>query len=166
MYSDGIKSRLNYQEMGKLMINLKLLNSNILLLKYKKSYAPVPKLKRMSISNDVKNILYYILDTNNINYENIRELKPTDNELIQKILNASGLDVVFRIDKSKLTENINDVVERFKIIQGELSAGNDNVEALLLEAKKLLPTLKKHERISNDEYIEIMKEINEQLDSS
>ena len=96
MFEEGIKAKLNYREMGKLMINLKLLNNNILLLKYKNSYGPVKNLKRMNISDDIKNLLFYILDTNNLNYDNIRDLDEHDHDLIIDILQKSGLDVIYR----------------------------------------------------------------------
>lgn len=163
-YSDGIApTRLNYVEFGKLMINMKLLNSNILLLKYKKSYGPVPELRRQTISDDLKNLLYYIIDTKNLNYESIRELEPNDNTLIMKILSRSGLDVTFRLDKKKATEDIDDVVERFKIIQGEINAGNDNEKGLLDEAISLLTKLKKHNKITQQQFDEIKIEIEQSI---
>jgi hypothetical protein len=159
-YDEGIKTKANYVELGKFMINMKLLTNNILLLKYKKSYAPVPALRRQNISHDIRDILYYIIDTKNINYENIRELEKKDNDLIMKILELSGLDVFFRIDKQKTKEDIGHIIERFKIIQGEINAGNDNIE-LLNEAKELLVKLKKNNKITDEDYYELIKEIDE-----
>jgi hypothetical protein len=159
-YDEGIKTKANYIELGKFMINMKFLTNNILLLKYKKSYAPVPNLRRQNISNDVRDILYYIIDTKNINYEDIRELEKKDNELIMRILELSGLDVYFRLDREKTKENIDDIILRFKIIQGEINAGNDNME-LLNEAKELLIKLKKNNKITENDYNDLIREINE-----
>ena len=159
-YDEGIKAKANYIELGKFMINMKYLINNILLLKYKNSYAPISSIKRQKISNDLKDILYYIIDTKNINYENIRELDKHDNELIMKILELSGLAVFFRLDKEKMKENIEHIIERFKIIQGEINAGNDNIE-LLHEAKGLLIKLKKNGKISEEDYNDLVKELDE-----
>ena len=75
-YSEtNLKSQNNYKELGKFGINLKLLYSNTLLLKYKKSYAPVPQLKRTVISDELRDAIIFLLDTGKIDYEKLRELE-------------------------------------------------------------------------------------------
>ncbi len=160
MYDEGIKPRLNYSELGKLMINMKLLNNNILLLKYKKSYGPVPGLKRMDISNELKDLLFYILDTNNIDYENIRELEDDDKQLIINIFQKSGLDVLYRLDIKKTIENENELIDRLKILQGEVEAGNNNIQ-ILNESKEVLRKLKKCKRITEGQYNELIQSLEE-----
>ena len=52
-----------YIRFGKFVLNHYKLNENILLIKYFKSHAPVPKLKSTKISNDFKILLRGLLDT-------------------------------------------------------------------------------------------------------
>lgn len=160
MFNDGIKPRLNYNEFGKFMINLKLLNKNILLLKYKKSYGPVPGLLRKTISNEFKDLLYYILDTNNIDYENIRELDENEREVFIDVLQKSGLDVVFRLDLKKTMEDEKELIERLSILQGEVEAGNNNA-VILDESKDVLRRLRKIGRITESQYQDLVKSIEE-----
>lgn len=160
MFQEGLKTKLNYDEFGKFMINLKLLNNNILLLKYKNSYAPVPGLLRTTISNDVKDLLYYIIDTHNIDYENIRELESNDRELVINILRKSGLDILFRLDLKKTVEDEKELIDRLTILQGEVEAGNNN-PAILNEAKEVLLKLKKIKRITETQYNELIQSIEE-----
>jgi hypothetical protein len=160
LFEDGLKPRLNYTEFGKLMINLKLLNNNILLLKYKNSYGPVPGLLRTPISNEVKDLLYYIIDTQNVNYEYIRELEDGDRELIINILKKSGLDIIFRLDLNKTTENEKELIDRLSILQGEVEAGNNNIE-ILNESKEVLRKLRKIKRITEKQYNELIQSIEE-----
>jgi hypothetical protein len=56
----NLQSDKTYREFGKFAINMKLLYQSVLLAKYKKSYAPIPKLKRTDISRNFVDAIIYL----------------------------------------------------------------------------------------------------------
>jgi hypothetical protein len=58
----NLKSYSNYNEFGKFIINMKMLNQNYLSVKYK-SNAPIPSIKKIKISDEFVDSLIYIFDT-------------------------------------------------------------------------------------------------------
>ena len=156
-YSEtNLKSQNNYKELGKFGINLKLLYSNTLLLKYKKSYAPVPQIKRTVISDELRDVIIFLLDTNKIDYEKLRELEDEENNLFKLIMMKSGLFDVLKYNYSNTRENIEDVIEEYEILKGEIEADNNNPE-IPKKIKKVLQKLRKYDKISEEEYNEIIE---------
>lgn len=153
-----LKSTQNYKEFGKFAINMKLLYDNTLLVKYKKSYAPIPTIKRTHISDEFVDALVYLFDTEKIDYEKLRELTHTENELFKSLIMKSGLYDKLKYNYNQTRENIKDVIEEYEIIKGHIEADNDNPE-LPLKAKKVLKKLKNYGKISETEYNDIMAEL-------
>lgn len=157
-FETSLKSSENYKEFGKFMVNLKLLYENILLVKYKKSYAPVPILKRQSISDDFKEELFYIFDTGKIDYEKLRELSDEENNLFKVLIMKSGLFDVLKYNDNLTREKVDDILEEYDILKGEIEADNNNPE-LLKRCKIVIKKLYNYGKISKEEYNEIVSEL-------
>lgn len=153
-----LKSVENYKEFGKFAINMKMLYENLLLVKYKKSYAPLPSIRRTKVSDDFVSALIYILDTNTIDYEKLRELSDNENAMFKNLIMKSGLYDILKYDQTKTREKLKDVIEQYEIIKGEIEADNDNPE-LPIKAKKILKKLKNYGKISDEEYNEIVEDL-------
>lgn len=157
-FETPLKSSENYKEFGKFMINLKLLYENILLVKYKKSYAPVPELKRHAISDDFKDELFYIFDTGKIDYEKLRELSDEENNLFKKLIMKSGLFDVLKYNDNLTREKVDDILEEYDILKGEIEADNNNPE-LLKRCKIVIKKLYNYGKITKEEYTDIVSEL-------
>lgn len=158
-YSEtNLKSETNYKEFGKFMINMKLLYSNTLLCKYKKSYAPVPEIRRTVVSDDFVNELLYIFDTGKIDYEKLRELSHEENELFKKLIMKSGLFSSLKYNYNQTREKLDDIIEEYEILKGEIDAENDNPE-LISKCKSVIKKLYNYGKISKIEYNDILKDL-------
>jgi hypothetical protein len=152
-----LKSSLRYREFGKFAINMKLLYDNILLCKYKNSYAPVPKLKRTPVSQDFVDELLYVFDTNKIDYEKLRELSNKENELFKTLIMKAGVFDILHYDESKTREKIDDILEQYDILKGEIEADNNNPE-IITKIKSILKKLCNYGKLSTSNYLELMKD--------
>jgi hypothetical protein len=156
VYSDGLKIKDNkYKEFGKFIINMELLNDNILLIKYK-SYAPIPTLRRTTISDDLKDMIYYLFDTGEIDYKQGQKLKQMEKDIFDVLIIKSGLKT--QLKYTNLKEPISAVIERFEILKGSIIAGNDNPE-LIAEIKVVLLKLVEHNKISQNDAEDIIEEL-------
>jgi hypothetical protein len=153
-----LKAENNYREFGKFGINMKLLYENVLLVKYKKSYAPIPSIKRQNVSNEFVDEILYILDAEQIDYEKLRELSHEENELFKKLMMKSGLFSVLKYNYDQSRESINDIIEQYEILKGEIEADNNNPE-LRTDVKVLLNKLKNSGKITQPEYDDIIRDL-------
>lgn len=111
-----------YVPFGKYILNTKQLKNNVLLIKNKKGLAPIAKLKRTVISDDLKNLLTDLIDTQTINIELQKELNNNEIVLFEKLLSLCQLkDILNYIRYSK---TVDDYLHRLSIIQGSFNAGN------------------------------------------
>lgn len=157
-FETKLKTESNYKEFGKFAINLKLLYNNTLLVKYKKSYAPVPQIKRTQISDELLDIILFLLETNTIDYEKLRELTNQENNLFKLLMMKSGLFDTLKYNYNNTREKISDVIEEYEIIKGEIEAENNNPE-LPKKAEKVLKKLKNYGKITEEEYKDIVEEL-------
>ena len=156
----GIKLSFNdYKEFGKFMMNIKLLiNENILLIKYPKSYAPIPKLRRTKVSDILKDVLITLFNTNEINYPLLKQCNKTEKEIFNFLMEKSNLKFQLNYDKSKLEYTEKELIDRFNIVKGIIEAGNDNKE-LLEEAHEIITNLKQLKKIDETTADDILEEL-------
>lgn len=147
-----------YLEFGKFIINMNLLNKNILLLKYKNSYAPIPNLRRTMISDDLKNMVFYLLDTGEINYQTGMSLNNLEKEIFDILISKSGLNIMLKYDKNKMKEDLDLIIEQYEILKGEIIAGNDNPK-IIKDLKDILRKLVKYKKVSQSDAEDILKEL-------
>ena len=101
---NGIKINTdNYKEFGKFILNTKLLYSNVLYVKYRTN-GPVKVLKRTVISNDLKDVIVNLYDTNEINYQLCYKLSEAEKELFDKLIVRAGLNVQLKYKREKQDE--------------------------------------------------------------
>ena len=128
-FDDGIAIKnQTYKEFGKFMINFVLLDDNILLIKYKKSYAPVPSLRRTIISDELKDMIIYLFDTGEIDYQSGQKLSKSEKDIFDLLIIKSGLKTQLKYNKEKMKDTAEDIIEQFNILKGQIIAGNDNPE--------------------------------------
>jgi hypothetical protein len=156
-YEEGLKAPANYKEFGKFMINNKFLAKNIFLLKYKKSYAPT-KIKKQKVSDEFVDVITYVLDTKKINYDLIKKLNDYEYDLFNELMIYSFLKPVLKYNPSLGRETVDDVVERFEILKGQLEANNTN-RKVMKECVEVLGKLLKYGKITEEIYKEILEDI-------
>jgi len=140
------------------MIHKKLLESNILLIKYSKTYAMLPWLKRTTISDTFKNVFLDIIDTGTINYDLLKKSTYNERDIFNKVMHKCRLSQALKYDESKAHFTNEELVEQFNIIKGEIIAGNNN-KILLIELKTLMHELVKIGKITQTDFDEIMLEL-------
>lgn len=111
-----------YVPFGKYILNTKQLQNNILLIKNKKGLAPIAKLKRTVISDDFKNLITDLIDTQTINIELQKELQKEEVFLFEKLLSLCNLKEV--LNYKRYSKTVDDYIHRLTIIQGSFNAGN------------------------------------------
>jgi hypothetical protein len=115
-----------YVPFGKFIINHYQLDKNILLVKYPKSIAPIPKLRRKIISEELKILLQNLLDTQLIDIDLQKQLKNDEITLFENLLNFLGLSKY--LNYKRFDKNILDYVHRYEVLKGGLNAGNQSTE--------------------------------------
>lgn len=146
-----------YKEFGKFMMNMELLEQNILLVKYK-SYAPVPTLRRTQISDELKNLIHYLFDTGEIDYQSGQKLMESEKIVLDKLITKSGLNLQLKYKSSKLDDDIDAIIEEFEILKGEIIAGNDNPK-IKADIKDILNKLVRLKKITKDVADDILQDL-------
>lgn len=144
-----------YIPFGKFVLNKKKLNDdNILLIKYPVSFAPVPKIKRTIISNDFKSIINDLFDTQRINTQTQKKLSMKELDLFELLLKLAGLTEVLKY--KRITKNIEDYKQRFRILQGSINAGNDS-EEIINELREIINVLAINNAITNENKLMLLE---------
>ncbi len=138
--------RKNYKLFGKLQLHNGHLFNNKLMVYYATG-SPFQKLKTKTISNDLATILLDILDTegkNEINQSIVGRLSDEERVIFKMLMDMSGLTQQMKYTHRPRT--IDEVIARFKILQGSIDAGGDN-ELIVDELESLVKILKLAGRI-------------------
>jgi hypothetical protein len=146
-----------YREFGKFIMNMALLDQNILLVKYK-SYAPIPTLKRTTITDELKNLIYYLFDTGEIDYQSGQKLKENEKIILNNLIMKSGLNLQLKYKSNKLDDDIDAIIEEFEILKGEIIAGNDNPK-IKQDIKDILNKLVRLKKITKDTADDILQDL-------
>lgn len=112
----------NYVDFGIHILNINQLKKNVLLIKHKRTIGPVNKLRRTPISDDFKNLITHLIDTQEINIELQKELNDEEQNLFEKLLDISKIKKP--LNYKRYTKTIEDYLHRLKIIQGSMNSGN------------------------------------------
>jgi len=126
-----------YVPFGNFILNHFKLKSGVLLVKYPKSIAPVPKIKATPISDELKSLLTDLIDTQVINTDIQKTIKMNEIKLFESLLLLSGLLV--HLGYKRYDRTIDDLVERFEILRGGVAAGvqSDEVKTELIQIIKI-----------------------------
>ena len=152
----------NYQTFGKFMINMNLLNDGILLIKYTKSYAPFPAIRRTKISKEFKVFLMDLLKNNKIDYDLLKACTQKDKALFDLLITKANIhrQLDYSIDNvTNNKENETELKLKFEILKGEMIAGN-NSEEIIHELKYVINELVQLKVISLKDSEELIAELN------
>jgi hypothetical protein len=161
---EGIKKfvlKKNYKEFGKLQINELLLhNSNKLMVSYL-SGSPImdKELKTQMISDELSSILISIIDTfpnNEVSLTKVNRLSEKERNIFNKLMIRSGLAKELKYKQKPRT--VQDMVDRFEIVQGSIIAGNDSQE-VINEAIELIKLLHLSGKIETSVATELLSEL-------
>lgn len=160
--TDNKKLKKNYKEFGKLQINeLQLHNSNKLMVSYLTGSPVMDKeLKTKTISDDLVSIIIGILDTlpkNEIDIKKVNRLSEKERNTFNKLMFRSGLAKDLKYKARPRT--IQDMIDRFEILQGSIVAGNDSQE-VINEAIELVKLLHTADKINTEDATELIKNLN------
>lgn len=142
---------------GKFMIHKELLKQNILLLKYAKSYAPIPWLRRQSIDDIFKEFWEELLQTKTISYGLLKQCSVEQIELVNNIIQKCKVDIEFNKNNALMTAE--DISERLELLQGELEAGNNNPK-IITEAKNVISKLYLINKLTKTQMQELIDDLN------
>ncbi len=156
--AEGLKiKKETYKEFGKFMISLKFLEQNLLIVKYL-SYAPVPSIRRTKISPSLAMVISFLLDTGTINYQLAQELSIKEKDLLTRLITKAGLISQLKFDPKKLEDDINDIIKKFYVLQGEVKAGNNNPD-IIEQIRVIIDKLVHMGKISSEDRDEILKDL-------
>jgi hypothetical protein len=144
-----------YVEFGKFILNYyQLENNNILLIKYPKSLAPITKLRRTIISDNLKIFLKDLINFQIINIDLQKEISTEEIKILENLLNLSGLTQ--HLKYKRIDRTIQDAVHRFEVLKGGLLAGNQSIE-LKEELSKILKLFINKQIIDSKEGYELIE---------
>lgn len=122
----------------------KLYYKNILAIKngLKRNYVGIPEKK---VSDALASTLMKIVDGGSIKKSDLHVLSPNDKHIYDKLMIMSGLH---KMHDHTFDESSKEMKARLRLIEGEISSGNDNID-LLKEAHQLLHSMARSGIISN-----------------
>lgn len=147
-----------YKRFGKYYINTnKLYGANVLSLRSQNDKAIKGVASSMLISDNIKNIIDKHFKNININYNDIDKLTNYERGLLNNLAFKAGLSEYLQIPsirKSEIEEDIN----KFMILRGEIESGNDNIE-IINNLKKIILKLSSNGVLPKGESREILLDI-------
>jgi hypothetical protein len=117
----------HYRPFGIFIINLKMLEKNILLVKYPtpKNLGPVPKLRQTPISREMTALLNDLLYTGQVNSDIQKVLKNDEPALLNTLMRLSRLGP--QLNFQPYRTSVDDFVHRFELLKAGFIAGNNEV---------------------------------------
>lgn len=122
-------AKANWSIFGKKVISIKDLYDNILNLK-NRSGSQVPNLPKIKISDPLKGLLGLIVETGSIDYDLVRELNEDELKMFLKVMEKTELKYALKFDINKTKHTKKYLQNRFKVLQGEILSGNNNIEVM------------------------------------
>lgn len=160
--TETVKLKKNYVKFGKLQIHeINLHSSNKLMVCYLTgSPLMVKDLKTQIISDDLASIIIGIIDTlpkNEISSNKVNRLSEKERNIFNRLISLSGLAKDIKYKQKPVT--IQDMIERFEIVQGSIIAGNDSRETIN-EAITLIKQLSMADKIKPEDASLLLEELN------
>lgn len=147
-----------YSRFGRWVIHQKQLkDSDKLNLRYP-SMAYIPNVRPTNVSPDYKDVLLDILESGKLNERKYERLSDAEKAHFTKVMEGSGLSTKFKF-KGVGAVNTTGDEDRFKLLLGELKAGNNNAK-MIAELKGLITKFIKEGRIDQKEGYGLLTEIN------
>lgn len=146
----------NYVQFGNsISLNYKKLHDNILLIKYSKSFGPT-KLKSTKISDNLKQFILEIIETEKLNVNFQKKLDIDDVKLFEKLIDICRLRTFLKY--KKYIPSIDDQIERFNLLRAGFFAGNHSYETRqeIISLLNILSNANKISKSDADEFIQIL----------
>lgn len=160
-FDEGIKivSRNRWKTFGKFIINYNDLDDLKLNIRYI-SGSQVPKMKKQDISIELYNVISSLIDTGEINYTLIKDLKDKEKELLDDLIIRAGLKKQLNFKPSKMEMSTSDLKNKFNILSGEIEAGN-NSPKVKQDLTEVINKLVAKRVISKANAVEMLNELKE-----
>ena len=160
-FDEGIKivSRNRWKTFGKFIINYNDLDDLKLNIRYI-SGSQVPKMKKQDISIELYNVISSLIDTGEINYTLIKDLKDKEKELLDDLIIRAGLKKQLNYKASKTEMSTSDLKNKFNILSGEIEAGN-NSPKVKQDLTEVINKLVAKRVISKANAVEMLNELKE-----
>lgn len=146
-----------YVQLGKICINKTLLETCRQLEVVNQKMRKNPKLSAGTVSDAMKIVLERLLSSRPaLDWAFVEKLSQEEKEFLSRLLKTAGVDKTlgFQISGSGSSQD----EERFKIVSGEILAGNDNPE-IVKELKMLTLRLRADGKITPKKFSSIMEQI-------
>lgn len=160
IYMDKVKK--NYKAFGKLQIHeINLHSHNKLMVSYLTGSPIMDKeLKTQIVSDELASIIINIIDTlphNEIDIKKVNRLSDKERTIFNKLILRSGL--AKDINYKAKPRTVQDMVDRFEILQGSVIAGNNSQE-VINEAIELIKLLSLAGKIDSGSAVELIQDLN------
>ena len=153
-----------YIGFGKFVLNSSKLEDNILRVFYAKTFLNVGKIKSTHISDDFKDLIFYIIQNKKFSEKMFNLLNAKEKELFKILIEMSGIRrlLKIKIDIESISKSykspVEEKLERWKILVGELNVGNDN-PLIFEECRQIAKYLLDIGHINKIHYKELMQEL-------
>jgi hypothetical protein len=146
----------NYKQFFKIQVNMvKLFNENILACSYL-SKSPFPYATNKKLSDTLSSILINLIDTNEINYMQLKTCSQAEIAFFNTFINKSGAGVELKY--KPITILTEDLTNRFTLLQNSVIAGNDS-EEIVDELIQLISKLCKAGKITRAQAGDLITDI-------
>jgi hypothetical protein len=114
----------NWVQFGMLIFNRHEMDAMILHIRYRSGAQHSKFPTKLQMSELLYNCITALIDTQEINYELIRQLNDDDKDLFNRIITASKLGKQLKYNILKSNINIDFLKNRYMVLQGQVEAGN------------------------------------------
>ena len=130
------------------------LSDGVLRVLYASNGINIAGIKSTHISEDFKDLIMAIMDTEKFNPRLFERLPNSEKPLFKKLIDVAKLK--HKLGANNLVdENEKQNMQRWELVRGELESGNDNI-SLKKEAKKLISYFMKSGRLSKSEAYDLL----------
>lgn len=117
------------QKFGNKIISMKYLYKYKLQLRYN-NYTRIKKYDRIPISETLMKIILEIIYDSKFNYQLIQQLSLEELTFFEKMIQDTGHYITMQYDISRNRDTGKELVERYKILAGQIASENDSPEIL------------------------------------
>jgi hypothetical protein len=164
--------RAKYSPFGKYIINTSDLSKHIVNIKYSKNNTSVPSLPKVrDVDEEVIAILFHLIDTGELNQSLMDGLGKADYEFLANLLFKCGLRRMIKTNRqagpsANVAKRREFWLQRYRVLHGELSAGNDSTELFVELKDRVIPGLYDSGAVSEERYHELQTKLNEILNTA
>jgi hypothetical protein len=157
--------RAKYEPFGKYIINTLDLSKHIVNIKYAKNNTSIPSLPKVrDVDEEVIGILFHLIDTGELNQPLMDGLGKADYEFLANLLFKCGLRRMIKTNRqagptANVAKRREFWLQRYRVLHGELSAGNDSTELFVELKERVIPGLFDSGAVSEERYHELQPKL-------